>query len=124
MNTMDQFEKAQMKSDLPAIRIGDKVKVSTRIVEGTRERTQIFEGLVISIRGRDVNKTFTLRKIGAGGVGVERIFPLSSPTLEKVSVVKKGGAGVARAKLYYVRRKAAREIDKIYARAHARTAKK
>lgn len=103
--------------------VGDKIKLSQKIKEGDKERTQIFEGLVISIRGRGVNKSFTLRKIGAGGIGVERIFPLASPTLEKVSIVKKGGAGVKRAKLYYVRGKAPREIEKIYSRVHSKGSK-
>ena len=103
--------------------VGDKIKLSQKIKEGEKERTQIFEGLVISIRGRDVNKSFTIRKIGAGGIGVERIFPLASPTLEKISIVKKGGAGIKRAKLYYVRRKAPREIEKIYSRVHSKGSK-
>ena len=103
--------------------VGDRVKLSQKIKEGDKERTQIFEGLVISIRGRDVNKSFTIRKIGAGGIGVERIFPLASPTLEKISIVKKGGAGIRRAKLYFVRRKATREIEKIYSRVHSKVSK-
>jgi large subunit ribosomal protein L19 len=100
--------------------VGDKVKLSQRIKEGDKERTQIFEGKVMAIRGRDMNKTFVLRRIGEAGVGIERIFPLASPTLEKISIVKKGGLGVNRAKLYYVRGKAPREIEKIYTRQYRR----
>src|SRR3989304_6386132 len=92
--------------------VGDKVKLSQKIKEGGKERTQIFEGLVISIKGRGENKSFIIRRIGEGGVGIERIFPLSSPTLEKISVVKKGGQGGSRAKLFYVRGKSPRDIDK------------
>lgn len=96
--------------------VGDKIKLSQRIREGDKQRVQTFEGLVIAIKGRGPNKMFTVRKIAAGAVGVERIFPLASPTLEKISVVKKGTSGVKRAKLYYVRTKAPREVEKIYSR--------
>jgi large subunit ribosomal protein L19 len=96
--------------------VGDKIKVFQKIKEGDKERTQIFEGIVIAIRGREENKMFTVRKMGAGGIGVERIFPHASPTIEKVAVVKKGSVGIKRAKLYYVRKKAPREIEKIYSR--------
>ncbi len=96
--------------------IGDKVKVAQRIKEGDKERTQVFEGIVLAIKGRGGDKMFIVRKMGAGGVGVERIFPLFSPTIEKITVVKKGHSGAKRAKLYYVRKKAPREIEKIYSR--------
>jgi large subunit ribosomal protein L19 len=97
--------------------VGDRVKVSQRIKEGDKTRTQIFEGIVISIKGRGENKMFTVRRIGVAAIGIERIFPLESPTIEKVVVVKKGLGGIKRAKLYYVRTKSPKEIEKIYSRA-------
>lgn len=101
--------------------VGDKVKVSQRIKEGDKERTQVFEGIVLAIKGREGNKMFTVRKMGAGAIGVERIFPIFSPTIEKITVVKKGQAGAKRAKLYYIRKKPAREIEKIYSRTFRKT---
>lgn len=81
--------------------IGDKVRVSQKIQEGDKTRIQIFEGIVIAIRGEGENKMFTVRKIGAAGIGVERIWPLNTPWIEKIKVVKKGQ--VRRAKLYFLR---------------------
>lgn len=104
--------------------IGDRVKVHQRIKEGEKSRVQIFDGIVISIKGRDENKMFTVRRIGEANIGIERIFPLSSPTLEKIEVTKKGTQGVNQAKIYYIREKAPREIDKIYSRAHQRLVNK
>lgn len=104
--------------------IGDKVKVLQRIKEAGKERTQAFEGMVISIKGSAENTSFTVRKIGEAAVGIERIFPLNSPTIEKVELIKKGTPGVRRAKLYYTREKSPREIDLIYARAARRIAQK
>ncbi len=91
--------------------VGDLIKVHYRILEGEKERIQIFEGLVIGIRGRDVNKTMTVRKIAAGGIGVERIYPLSSPWIAKIEVKKTGH--VRRAKLKYVRTKSTRQVASI-----------
>lgn len=102
MNTIEKFEKAQMKSDLPVIRIGDKIKVSTRIVEGTRERTQVFEGVVIARHKGNNRESITVRK-QSYAVGVERVFPLHSPVVEKIEVVSH--AKIRRAKLYYLREK-------------------
>jgi len=96
--------------------VGDTIRVFTKIKEGEKTRQQAFEGIVIKIKGRDVSKTFTVRRIGAQQIGVERIIPLASPTIEKIEVVKKGLRGVRRAKLYYIREKARKEIDAIYAR--------
>jgi len=90
----------QIRTDIPEFRAGDHIKIHVRVVEGDKERIQPFEGDVISIRGSGVNKTFTVRKI-ASGVGVERIFPLYSPKIAKIEVIKKGQ--VRRAKLYYLR---------------------
>jgi large subunit ribosomal protein L19 len=100
--------------------VGDVIKISQRIKEGEKERTQAFEGMVISIKGREENKSFTVRKIGSQQVGIERIFPLLSPTIEKIEVVRKGMSGIRRAKLFYTRNKSKREIEKIYSRANER----
>ncbi len=97
--------------------VGDKIKVSQKIKEGDKHRIQSFEGIVIGLKGREENKSFTVRRIGAQQVGIERIFPLNSPTLEKVEVMRKGVKGVKRAKLYYIREKSKREIEQIYFRA-------
>lgn len=101
--------------------VGDKIKVTQKIKEGEKERTATFEGIVIGLKGEGENKMFTVRKVGAQQIGIERIFPLASPFLEKIEVVKKGTAGVNRAKLYYIRTKSQREIDEIYSRAARRT---
>lgn len=90
----------QMKTEIPDFRAGDRVKVHVRVVEGDKERIQPFEGDVINIRGAGINRTFTVRKISSG-VGVERIFPLYSPKIAKIEIIKKGH--VRRAKLYYLR---------------------
>jgi len=93
------------KEDIPEIRPGDTVRVNVKVVEGEgekkRERIQPFEGLVIKIRGAGLGRSFTVRKIGADRVGVERIFPFHSPSISSVEVLKKGK--VRRAKLYYLR---------------------
>lgn len=90
----------QIKTDIPRFNPGDHVKVHIRVIEGDKERVQPFEGDVISVRGEGINKTFTVRKISSG-VGVERIFPLYSPKISKIEVIKQGK--VRRAKLYYLR---------------------
>ncbi len=100
--------------------VGDTVRVSQKIVEGDKQRLQIFEGMVIKIKGHGELKTFTVRRIGSQKIGIERIFPINSPVIEKVSVVRQGTRGVRRAKLYYTRDKSAREIEKIYSRAKER----
>ncbi len=84
------------------IHIGDTLRVHSKVVEGTKARIQVFEGVLIRLRGRGVNKTFTVRKIGVGGIGVERTWPLDSRSLEKIEVKKKT-AGVRRSKLFYLR---------------------
>lgn len=100
MNTLDQVESSRLRDDLPAFAPGDTVKLSVRVVEGGRERVQPFEGVVISRDGGGLSETFTVRKISFG-VGVERIFPLHAPILQKIEVLRKGD--VRRAKLYYLR---------------------
>lgn len=104
--------------------IGDKVKVYQKIVEGEKERTQIFEGIVIAIRNRGENRSFTVRKMGIQNIGIERIFPLSSPLIRKIEVVKKGTQGVRRSKLYYIRNKSSQQIDKIFSKAKAKNKSK
>jgi len=100
--------------------IGDRVRVSQRIKEGEKFRVAVFEGMVIKIRGVGGRKMFTVRRIGEAAIGIERIFPIDLPTIEKIEVVKKGTMGVNRAKLYYIREKSTKEIDKIYSRAKRR----
>ncbi|MDO5746922.1 MAG: 50S ribosomal protein L19 [Actinomycetaceae bacterium] len=101
MNIIDSVNKASLREDIPAFRPGDTVKVHVRVIEGTRSRIQIFQGVVIARQGgNNVNATFTVRKISFG-VGVERTFPLHAPTIEEIEVVTRGD--VRRAKLYYLR---------------------
>lgn len=84
------------------IHIGDTIRVHNKVVEGDKSRIQVFEGILINLRGRGENKTFTVRKIGAGGIGVERIWPLNSNSIAKIEVKKKAGK-IRRAKLFYLR---------------------
>ena len=112
MNIIEFLEREQLRSDIPDFRPGDTVRVHAKIVEGTRERIQIFEGVVIACQGSGVRETFTVRRISYG-IGVERMFPVHSPRIEKIDVVRKGI--VRRAKLYYLRKltgKAARIKEK------------
>ena len=97
---ISEITKEQLRSDLPSFRPGDTVKVHVKVVEGTRERIQLFEGVVIKRRGGGISETFTVRKISYG-VGVERTFPVHTPKIAKLEVVRKGK--VRRAKLYYLR---------------------
>ncbi len=92
--------KDQLKTDLPVFKPGDTVRVHVRIIEGSRERIQVYEGVVIKRRGGGISETFTVRKISYG-VGVERTFPVHSPKIEKIDVTRRGR--VRRAKLYYLR---------------------
>jgi large subunit ribosomal protein L19 len=113
MNVLEQIHKEQERLDLPAFRSGDTVKVHVRIVEGTRERIQVFEGAVIGINRKGAGTSFTVRKISYG-VGVERVFPLHSPMIDKVEVVTRGH--VRRSKIYYLRKlrgKAARIKERV-----------
>ena len=103
MNLVDQLEAQQSKPEPPALRPGETVRVHVKIVEGEKERTQVFEGIVIGMSGSGNRANFTVRKISYG-VGVERIFPLHSPRIDKVEIVAHGK--VRRAKLYYLRQRA------------------
>ena len=97
---IEKITSAQLRSDIPEFRPGDTVRVHAKVVEGSRERIQIFEGLVIKRRGAGISETYTVRKI-SNGVGVERTFPVHTPRVAKIEVVRKGR--VRRAELYYIR---------------------
>lgn len=97
---MESITNEQLRSDIPAFRPGDTVRVHARVVEGTRERIQLFEGVVIKRRGAGISETYTVRKL-SGGVGVERTFPIHTPRVAQIEVVRFGK--VRRAKLYYLR---------------------
>ena len=95
-----KITESQLRNDIPDFRAGDSVRVHARIVEGSRERIQIFEGVVIKRRGEGISETYTVRKI-SNGIGVERTFPLHTPRVDKIEVTRHGR--VRRAKLYYLR---------------------
>ena len=95
-----EFLSARLKKDLPNVRVGDTVKVTVKIKEGTKERNQNYEGVVIKTKGSGINKTFTVRRVFQG-VGVERVFFFHSPKIEKVTIIRSGET--RRAKLYYLR---------------------
>lgn len=99
-NVLEQIEKEGMRADVPAFNVGDTVKVFVKVIEGTRERLQAFEGVVIARKNGGIRETFTVRRVSFG-VGVERTFPLHSPKIDHIEIVKKGE--VRRAKLYYLR---------------------
>ena len=100
MQKFDELDKASLRDDIPAFRAGDTLKVHVKVVEGTRSRIQVFQGVVIRRHGGGIGETFTVRKISFG-VGVERTFPIHSPIFDSIEVVTRGD--VRRAKLYYLR---------------------
>ncbi|AIQ64477.1 50S ribosomal protein L19 [Paenibacillus stellifer] len=100
MNILQEITKEQLRKDIPSFRAGDTLKVHVKVIEGSRERIQLFEGVVIKRRGGGISETFTVRKISYG-VGVERTFPINSPKIDKIEVTRHGK--VRRAKLYYLR---------------------
>lgn len=102
MNTLDEIEAAYLRDDIPEFGPGDTVRVHVRVIEGGRERIQLFDGVVIGRSGGGIRETFTVRKISYG-VGVERIFPVHAPIIQKIEVTRRGD--VRRAKLYYLRDK-------------------
>jgi large subunit ribosomal protein L19 len=102
VNIMKMVEQGYLKKDIPNFRSGDTVRVHVKVIEGGRERTQVFEGTVIRRRGSGLNETFTVRRV-THGVGVERTFPVHSPRLAKIEIMRKGR--VRRARLYYLRKR-------------------
>ena len=100
MNKLQEVESAYLRDDVPEFRAGDTVNVHVRVVEGNKERIQLYRGVVIARRGGGTRETFTVRKM-SGQIGVERIFPLHSPQIDKIEVIRRGK--VRRAKLYYLR---------------------
>ena len=100
MDIIKNITEEQIRTDLPQLNIGDTVKVYFKVIEGTRERVQMFEGTIISKKGAGISETFTVRRISYG-VGVERVFPVNSPKIDKIEVSRTGK--VRRAKLYYLR---------------------
>ena len=123
MNVLDAVDAASLRSDVPTFRSGDEIKIHVRVIEGNKSRIQVFQGLVIARQGSGVRETFTIRKISYG-VGVERIFPVHAPVIEKIELVRRGE--VRRAKLYYLRdlrgkaakireRRSADDLETVYA---------
>ena len=100
MNVLDAVDAASLRKDIPQFRAGDELKIHVRVIEGSKSRLQVFQGIVIRRQGDGVRETFTVRKVSYG-VGVERTFPVHTPVIEKIELVKKGE--VRRAKLYYLR---------------------
>ena len=100
MHKLDDVDAASLRDDIPAFRAGDNVKVHVKVIEGTRSRVQVFQGVVIRRHGGGIGETYTVRKVSFG-VGVERTFPLHTPVVEKIELVTRGD--VRRAKLYYLR---------------------
>ncbi|MDN5892971.1 MAG: 50S ribosomal protein L19 [Nocardioides sp.] len=99
-NALNELANAAKRDDVPAFRAGDTIKVHVKVIEGSRSRVQVFQGLVLRVQGSGIGRTFTVRKVSFG-VGVERTFPLHSPIFEKIEIVTRGD--VRRAKLYYLR---------------------
>jgi large subunit ribosomal protein L19 len=102
MNIIDRLEATMLRSDLPKIAPGDTVKVHVKVKEGEKERIQVYQGVVISIKGGGMRTSFTVRKVSAG-IGVERVFPLHSPSIDHMEILRSGK--VRRAKLYFLREK-------------------
>ncbi len=102
MTQIDLIEKEQLRTDLPDLLPGDTVEVHYNVIEGGRERIQIYKGVIISIKNKGLSRTFSVRKVSFG-VGVEKVFPLHSPKIEKIKVIRHGK--VRRSKLYYLRKK-------------------
>ena len=101
MNVLDAVDAASLRKDIPSFRSGDELKVHVRVIEGTKSRIQVFQGVVIARSGSGIRESFTIRKISYG-VGVERTFPVHTPVIERIEIVRHGSA--RRAKLYYLRK--------------------
>ncbi|MCE1164851.1 MAG: 50S ribosomal protein L19 [Bacteroidetes bacterium] len=110
MDKLKLVEAAQLRKDIPDFHVGDTISVFVKVIEGDKERVQQFKGIVMGIKGSGLSKTFRVRKI-SNGVGVERIFPINSPKIAKVEIVKHGG--IRRAKLYYLRKLTGKAATKI-----------
>jgi len=110
MNVIEKIQQEQLRSDLAPFKVGDTIKVHTRIREGDRERIQAFSGIVINKQGRGIAETFTVRRISYGE-GVERVFPLHSPFIQKIEIERAGK--VHRAKLYYLRKRVGKTATKV-----------
>ena len=110
MNVIEKLQQEQLRTDLVPFKVGDSVKVHSRIKEGDRERIQVFAGIIINKQGRGLQETFTVRRISYGE-GVERIFPTHSPFIQKVEVERAGN--VRRAKLYYLRKRVGKTATKV-----------
>ena len=110
MELIEKIEKQQMRTDLAPFKVGDSVRVHTRIKEADRERIQVFSGIVISRRSRGLKETFTVRRISYGQ-GVERVFPLHSPFIDKIEIEREGK--VRRAKLYYLRKRLGKKATQV-----------
>lgn len=119
MNVLDKIEAEQRKKDVTKFAVGDTVKVHTRVIEGDKERIQIYAGIVIGRKGTGVNENFTVRRVSYGE-GVERVFPLHSPRIAKIEVEKKGA--VRRAKLNYLRTRKGKSATTVKEKARAATA--
>jgi large subunit ribosomal protein L19 len=117
MNVIDKIEREQMKMDIPVFAPGDSVDVHSRVVEGGKERIQIFKGIVIGRKGSGINQSFTVRKI-SNGEGVERVFQLHSPKVAKIEVTKQGK--VRRAKLHYLRNRVGKSATQIKSKDRAK----
>ncbi len=120
MNRLQRLEQTFPTNSVPVFEIGDTVRVHVKVIEGEKERVQVFEGVVIARKGKKISETFTVRKISYG-VGVERVFPVNSPNVAKIDVMRKGK--VRRAKLYYLRDKKGKQA-KVPERDFSRTARK
>ncbi len=110
MNKLEQINREQVKQDMTEFRVGDTIKVHTRVIEGGKERVQIFAGIVISMKGTGIAQSFTVRKLSYGE-GVERVFPMNTPRIAKVEVVKRGA--VRRARLHYLRGRVGKEAVQV-----------
>ena len=121
MNLLELIDKEGVKDDIAPFKVGDTVKVHFKIVEGNKERIQVFEGLVIARKNGGVRETFTVRKISFG-VGVERVFPVHSPRIDKIEVIRQGD--VRRAKLYYIRDLSGKAATRVKEKKYVATEKK
>ncbi len=110
MNVIERIEQEQLRTDLVPFKVGDTIRVHSRIKEGDRERVQVFAGIVINKQGRGIAQTFTVRRISYGE-GVERVYPTHSPFIQKIEVEREGN--VRRAKLYYLRKRVGKTATKV-----------